>query len=185
MLACICKVHPSATLLSDASGTWSCGALCDEQWFQIRWPESWASVHITVKELLPTIVACCVWGRQWQGKTVRVRCDNAAVVAILRSGWSKNWRVSTAHTFARSTTFLERRIVVTDTAAVIIMLAPVTEGNCLMSVLLSSSSVLVYNKPAQIAEVPRMNTWIIAVNINSENRCQLVFVVATQMLHFD
>ena len=90
MLACISKVNPFATLLSDASGNWGCGAVCGEQWFQIRWPKSWTSVHITVKELLPIAVASAVWGRQWQGKTIRVRCDNAAVVAILRSGWSKN-----------------------------------------------------------------------------------------------
>ncbi|MCG8620844.1 MAG: hypothetical protein MJE68_02430 [Proteobacteria bacterium] len=43
-----------------------------------------------VPDQLPIVVASAVWGRQWQGKTIRVRCDNAAVVAILRSGWSKN-----------------------------------------------------------------------------------------------
>ena len=90
MLACITKVNPFATLLSDASGNWGCGAVCGEQWFQIRWPKSWTSVHITAKELLPIVVASAVWGQQWQGKTIRVWCDNAAVVAILRSGWSKD-----------------------------------------------------------------------------------------------
>ena len=43
-----------------------------------------------MKELLPVVVAIAVWGRHWEGKTVKVKCDNAAVVAILRSGWSKN-----------------------------------------------------------------------------------------------
>ena len=84
------KANPFATLLSDASGTWGCRAVCNGQWFQVKWPESWMPVHITVKELLPIVVACAIWGRQWQGKTIRVPCDNAAVVAILRSGWSKN-----------------------------------------------------------------------------------------------
>ena len=60
MLACISKAQPFSTLWSDASGTWGCGAVCDDQWIQIKWPESWASVHITVKELLPIVVACAV-----------------------------------------------------------------------------------------------------------------------------
>ena len=82
---------PGATITSDASGGWGCGAFTDSgEWFQIRWPPSWSSVHITVKELLPVVVACAIWGRQWQGKTIRCQCDNAAVVAILRSGTSKS-----------------------------------------------------------------------------------------------
>ena len=47
-------------------------------------------MHIMVKELLLIVVAGAVWGQLWQVKTIRVRCDNAAVVAILWSGWSKN-----------------------------------------------------------------------------------------------
>ena len=34
--------------------------------------------------------AIAIWGAQWQGKTVRCRCDNAAVVAAVKSGWCKN-----------------------------------------------------------------------------------------------
>ena len=52
-----------------------CGG-SNDQWFQIKWSELWSSV----KEFL----LCAVWGRKWQ---IRVRCDNAALVAIL---WSKN-----------------------------------------------------------------------------------------------
>ena len=44
----------------------------------------------TVKELLPIVVACAVWGKQWRGTTVKCICDNAAVVAILKSGKSKD-----------------------------------------------------------------------------------------------
>ncbi len=50
----------------------------------------WDSVHITVKELLPIVIACALLGKSWQGKTVRCRRDNAAVVAIVRSGRSKH-----------------------------------------------------------------------------------------------
>ena len=41
--------------------------------------------HITVKELLPIVMACAVWGNQWSSKSVKCFCDNAAVVTILNS----------------------------------------------------------------------------------------------------
>ena len=82
---------PAAVLTSDASGGWGCGAFTSRgKWFQLQWPESWESVHITVKELAPIVVACAIWGPEWRGKTVRCQCDNAAVVAIVRSGTSKH-----------------------------------------------------------------------------------------------
>ena len=82
---------PAGTITSDASGRWGCGAFTEEgEWFQFCWPASWADVHITAKELLPIVVACAVWGHKWRGATVRCLCDNAAVVAIVRSGTSKD-----------------------------------------------------------------------------------------------
>ena len=81
----------AVTITSDASGSWGCGAyLSTGAWFQLEWPKSWASTHITVKELLPLVLAIAMWGRQWHGKSICCRCDNAAVVAMLRSGWCKN-----------------------------------------------------------------------------------------------
>ena len=87
--------HPSqawqATITSDASGNWGCGSFSSEgHWFQLQWPSSWATVHITVKELLPIIVSIALWDRSWHGSSVRCRCDNAAVVAIIRSGTCKD-----------------------------------------------------------------------------------------------
>ncbi len=82
---------PAATLTSYASGTWGYGAFISTgEWFQLRWPQIWEGVHITVTELLPIVVACAIWGHLWRGKTVHCLCDNAAVVAILRSGTSKH-----------------------------------------------------------------------------------------------
>ena len=82
---------PGATVTSDASGRWGCGAFTDGgEWFQFSWPPEWSAVHITSKELLPIVVACAVWGSKWQGCTIRCLCDNAAVVAIIRSGTSKD-----------------------------------------------------------------------------------------------
>ena len=83
--------HPMVTLTSDASGVWGCGAFTDDGlWFQIQWPNEWHSVHITVKGLLPVVVACAVWGYRWRGLTVCCICDNAAVVVILKSGTSRH-----------------------------------------------------------------------------------------------
>jgi len=79
------------TITSDASGSWGCGAYTySGEWFQLKWPKRWHHYHITVKELLPIVVAVAAWGRDWQGRSIRCRCDNAAVVAVLRSGWCKN-----------------------------------------------------------------------------------------------
>ena len=87
------RASPGATIISDASGNWGCGAYSSQgDWFQFRWPESWASIHITIKELLPIIMSCVVWGHMWRGKTVKCLCDNAAVVAISNSNKSKNDR---------------------------------------------------------------------------------------------
>ena len=81
----------AVTIISDTLGSWDCGAyLLTGAWFQLEWPKSWASTYITVKELLPLVLAIAMWGRQWHGKSVRCQCDNAAVVAMLRSGWCKN-----------------------------------------------------------------------------------------------
>ena len=74
-------------------GTGECGAFNTRgEWFQFQWPVAWESVHITIKELLPIVFSCAVWGAEWKGKTVKCECDNAAVVAIINSGKSKDNR---------------------------------------------------------------------------------------------
>ena len=87
------RTRYEAVVTSDASGSWGCGAYTSEgEWFQFRWPPAWASIHITVKELLPVVLSCAIWGRGWKGKTVKCLCDNAAVVAIINSGRSTDNR---------------------------------------------------------------------------------------------
>ncbi len=85
---------PQEVMLSDASGTWGCGATWNEKWFQLRWSEletvrEW---NIMPKEMLPIVVAAVVWGRYWKDRTVKARCDNMAVVATIRSGSCKEKR---------------------------------------------------------------------------------------------
>ena len=87
------KAKPGVIIVSDASGNWGCGAYSSMgEWFQFQWPESWAGIHITIKELLPIIMSCALWGCNRRGKTVKCRCDNAAVVSIINSGRSKESR---------------------------------------------------------------------------------------------
>ena len=47
-------------------------------------------MHITVKELVPLVVAAALWGHNWQGQTVLCHSDNAAVVFIINTGRSKD-----------------------------------------------------------------------------------------------
>ena len=58
----------SATMTSNASGSWGCGAFTSSgEWLQLQWPESWASVHITVKELAPVELGVATWGENGKG----------------------------------------------------------------------------------------------------------------------
>lgn len=93
MMFIVNKAKPEfdITIVSDASGTWGCGAIFGREWFQLSW-EGLGGVSqqtITVKELLPIVMATALWGAQWAGKTVRSQCDNAAVVAVLNSRTSR------------------------------------------------------------------------------------------------
>ena len=81
---------PHAVVTSDASGNWGCGAYSSCSWFQFCWPVHWSTVDIAAKELLPIVMALTIWGKQWSGSCVLIRCDNLAVVHILRSGYAKN-----------------------------------------------------------------------------------------------
>ena len=84
------KLRCSVVMASDTSGRWGCGAFSESRWFQLRWPASTQECHVTVKELVPIVLAAAVWGKQWQGKNVMAYCDNQAVVAIINKGDSKD-----------------------------------------------------------------------------------------------
>ena len=61
MMASLGRNTPEATVTSDASGTWGCGAFSDSgRWFQCEWQGAWSDVHITAKELLPVVIACAL-----------------------------------------------------------------------------------------------------------------------------
>ena len=79
---------PPLILTSDASGSWGCGAVYLNAWFQ--WPQEWAQVPIAPKELVPIVMAMALWGPQWTGSVVCCRCDNAAVVATINKGSARD-----------------------------------------------------------------------------------------------
>ena len=81
-----------ATVYSDASGGWGCGAfiLGSAEWLQLLWPASWIEVPIAAKEVVPIVASLAVWGNRWVGGTVQVFCNNMAVVQCLRTGSSKD-----------------------------------------------------------------------------------------------
>ena len=80
-----CTPHPSIELASDASGSWGCGAWCGTKWFQYPWNVSVMRLDITVKELVPIVIAAAIWGSEWRGTQVTCYCDNQAVVAVMGS----------------------------------------------------------------------------------------------------
>lgn len=82
---------PTATVTSDASGSWGCGAFHDSQWFQLAWPDmTTAEQSINLKELSPIAVTLAIWGGSWRYQAVRCLTDNSAVVSILRTRTCKN-----------------------------------------------------------------------------------------------
>ena len=81
---------PVATLHSDASGNWGCAAVTGKSWFQLEWKERAREWHIAAKELLPIVLLCLLWGKQWTGMAVHCYCDNTAAVEMLNGGYSKD-----------------------------------------------------------------------------------------------
>ena len=77
--------HPGIELLSNASGSWGCGAWRGTKWFQYPWSASAMHLDITVKELLLLVIAAAIWDKQWRGAQVTCHCNNQAVVAVMGS----------------------------------------------------------------------------------------------------
>ena len=36
-----------------------------------------------MKELVPIVMACALWGCKWQGSSILIHCDNEAVVSVV------------------------------------------------------------------------------------------------------
>jgi len=105
--------HPLPGGMSDASERWGCGAFSEQSWLKVQWPEAIQQAHITVKEMVPIVLAAAVWGGRWSGKTVVARCDNSAVVDTLNKGCCRDPDVM--H-LVRCLAFLRARVQFTLTA---------------------------------------------------------------------
>ena len=81
---------PDVHLYTDASGSIGCGAWWVSSWCQLRWPAIAEPWGIAIKELLPIVISCILWGNQWRQKRILVHCDNQAVVEIINAGRSKD-----------------------------------------------------------------------------------------------
>ena len=77
------KLNPNVVITPDASGNWGCGAYCSYSRFQLQWDDTTKQRHITIKELISIVLAAAIWRETWAGKSVRIRSDNAAVVAVI------------------------------------------------------------------------------------------------------
>ena len=64
---------PTLIMVSVASGSWGCGAAHGDYWFQLQWPDSWAT-EIVPKELVPFVVAAVLRGPFWAGRHVACLC---------------------------------------------------------------------------------------------------------------
>ena len=87
------RSSPEVILTSDASGSWGCGAYWNTRWLQYHWSPDTADSNITIKELIPIVLAAAIWGYEWENKAIQCCCDNGAVVSIINSGTSKDPRV--------------------------------------------------------------------------------------------
>jgi len=83
MMSSLGRHNPMVTVTSDVSGRWGCGAFASMgKWLQCEWQGVWEETRITAKELLPVVLACAIWGQQWQGQMI-------SVLAIMQQ-WSQS-----------------------------------------------------------------------------------------------
>ena len=84
------KYSPDISVYSDASGSWGCGALWQQNWFKMLWSEHLQNCSIAVKELVPVVIPAALYGPQWKGKIVLFVVDNTAVVEVLNSTFCRD-----------------------------------------------------------------------------------------------
>ncbi len=81
---------PNCGDVSDALGSWGCGAWHQDSWFQVQWDLRSRDLSIAQKELIPIILACATWGDRWHSRRVLCHCDNQVVVVGLCSRTSRD-----------------------------------------------------------------------------------------------
>lgn len=64
MLAVPLEMQQNVLFFSDAAGLFGCGAWWHNHWFQLKWPDNNKLHSIAIKELVPIVIACILWGKQ-------------------------------------------------------------------------------------------------------------------------
>jgi len=80
---------PNTQIETDASGTWGCGVLFNNFWFQLEWSTDWKHMDIMAKELVPIALSCALWGALLPNKILEFKCDNRGLVDVINKGSSK------------------------------------------------------------------------------------------------
>ena len=84
-------LEPDLVFATDSCLT-GCGGLTELKYFHVRFPE-WIlekGLSINVLEIIAVTVAVRLWGTQFTGLKVQVKCDNAASVAAINSGRTRD-----------------------------------------------------------------------------------------------
>ena len=81
---------PNFEISSDAASGIGCGAIFENSWFALRWPELPELPDITILELVPIVLAACFWGTFWSQQTILFQYDNMAVVQVLQNSTAKD-----------------------------------------------------------------------------------------------
>ena len=81
---------PKISVTSDAAGSIGFAAIYETHWFAGVWPIEALSINIASKELIPIVLSAHIWGNTWSRKRIAFRCDNMAVVLLLRQGSCKD-----------------------------------------------------------------------------------------------
>ena len=68
LMSTVVRALPENVITSDASGGWGCGGYWSGHWFQLEWISQWRDKPIALKELLPIVIACAIWGSNWRGQ---------------------------------------------------------------------------------------------------------------------
>ena len=81
---------PEVFVSSDSAANYGFGAIYNNEWFAGEWPDGTESLSISVKEMIPIVLAAFIWGSSWKSKSVQFKSDNLAVVSCLRGGFCRD-----------------------------------------------------------------------------------------------
>ena len=77
------------------------GGICNNQYFQARFPRELRKKNIAVLEMWAVMVALKIWAKEVQGKYFWIQVDNEAVATILNTGSS--WEIELQNTLREIT----------------------------------------------------------------------------------